>query len=375
MMNNSPFELYIHIPFCKQKCLYCDFTSFSCCESSWMKYLDALCRDLTDLAGDVSGELVSIFIGGGTPSLMPVGFYHKLFEAIRKNYVLSKACEITIEANPGTLTTEKLREYRDCGINRLSLGLQSTHDSELNQLGRIHSYQEFLDSYKRAVDVGFENINVDLMMAFPTQTVESYAETLRRIVELRPKHISAYGLIVEPNTPYEVLYERNPELFPDEELQCALYRQTVNTLHDAGYVQYEISNFALLGYACEHNRGYWIRRQYLGIGLAAASLIGRERRSVTSDLEVYLDHLEYSSIEGLSEEDAISELVMLSLRTTEGLNVKANRDRFGEEYSKMLCDSCRKYVANGLMREEDGRFFFTTEGFLVSNRIIAELLP
>lgn len=367
--------MYIHIPFCKQKCLYCDFTSFPACEERWLLYLDALCRDLADSTKEVRGELVSIFIGGGTPSLMPEGFYRKLFEEIRRCYSLSDSCEITIEANPGTLTREKLLEYRECGINRLSLGLQSTHDSELKLLGRIHSYREFVESYELAREVGFRNINVDMMMAFPTQTYESYETSLKRIVELRPEHISAYSLIVEPNTPFEALYEKCPEQFPDEELQCELYKLTVNALKDAGYIQYEISNFALPGYVCSHNMGYWTRRDYLGIGLAAASLIGRERRSVTSDLEEYLKSLTYTSIEELTDEDVVSEVVMLSLRTTEGLDVKAYRALFGEAYSKRLCEACREYVARGLMLEEDERFFFTTDGFLVSNRIIAELLP
>lgn len=374
-MNSSKLELYIHIPFCHRKCAYCDFLSMSGQEAYWLPYRDALCRDIVYAGSKDNRELTSIFIGGGTPSLMPAGYYEELFRVLRESFRIAEDCEITIEMNPGTVSCEKLAEYRRVGINRLSIGLQSVHEEELRELGRIHTYAEFAETYRLAREVGFDNINVDLMMAFPGQTAESYGETLRKIISLRPEHISAYGLIVEPGTPYEKRYEAHPEHFPGEEQQCALYEFTVSMLTEAGYEQYEISNFSLPGRACRHNLGYWNRTEYLGIGLGAASLYDGVRRSVTRDMPAYLEQLCYASEEVLAEDDVVEEVIMLSLRTTQGLDIREHRSVFGAELADRLRRGCETYVRQGLMAELEGRFFFTTAGFLVSNQVIAALLP
>ncbi len=367
--------MYIHIPFCYRKCAYCDFLSMAGQEAWWLPYREALCRDIVHAGSEEARELTTIFLGGGTPSLMPVGYYEKLFQVLRDSFRIAEECEITIETNPGTVSREKLEEYRRVGINRLSIGLQSAHDSELRELGRIHTYEEFAETYRLAREVGFDNINVDLMMAFPGQTMESYRETLRKIVSLKPEHISAYGLIVEPGTPYEKRYEAHPEHFPGEEQQCALYEYTVSALAEAGYEQYEISNFSLPGRECRHNLGYWNRTEYLGIGLGAASLYGGVRRSVTRDLPTYLKQMCFASEEVLTQEDIVEEIIMLSLRTTQGLDIGAHLPVFGTELADVLRRSCEHYVQQGLMEDEEGRFFFTTTGFLVSNQVIAALLP
>ncbi len=367
--------LYVHIPFCVRKCSYCDFLSFAGAESYYEPYLQALCRDILSYRGKERRSLSSIFIGGGTPSLMPLGFYTKLFAAIQSAFTLFEDCEITIEANPGTLTREKLLEYRSVGMNRLSIGLQSCHDRELCELGRLHTYQEFLESYQLARELGFDNINVDLMMAFPGQTEESHAESLRKIIALSPEHISAYGLIVEPGTPYEIRYEKHPEEFPGEDMQCTLYRNTISVLASAGYLQYEISNFSKDGYACRHNIGYWLRREYIGIGIGAASFYNGRRCTVGEKLDAYLVRQDFSQDEAVSEAEALEETIMLSLRTTDGLQLAAFAKCFGTKEAERIQCICERFVSQGWMRHTNDRFYFTTEGFLVSNTLIAELLP
>lgn len=371
MKNRTPMELYIHIPFCKRKCSYCDFLSFPGKEYCAWNYLEALCRDLKRYGGH---SVSTIFIGGGTPSLMPIGFYDKLFEVIRANFLLLPDAEISIEVNPGTLTAAKAVEYQRVGINRISFGLQSAIDEELSSISRIHTYNDFLRSYEIARKAGIANINIDVMMGLPGQTPESLKTTLNRVSMLHPEHISAYMLIVEDNTPMKELYNSRPELFPSEETVSAMYEETVAFLKKKGYEQYEISNFARPGYACRHNIGYWKRTPYLGIGLGASSLIDDTRYRVTTELNDYLRELSYESEEKLSIRDMKNEMIMLGLRMNEGLSYSEIAEEFGEGFAGYIIARLGRYVEEGFMEHDYNRFYFTTKGFLVSNSILSELI-
>jgi len=398
-------ELYLHIPFCACKCAYCDFLSFANRTDVCDRYEEALLRDIA-CGGNIAPVLTSkeklpvetVFFGGGTPSLMPVGFYSRILGRIREVYDLREDAEITIECNPGTVTPEKLKEYRDAGINRVSFGAQSADDAELRLLGRIHVWEDVEASVAMAREAGFDNISLDLMMNLPGQTEETFAGTLRRAVGLSPEHISAYSLILEPGTPFFERYASRPDLLPDEETACATYENTVRQLGEAGYAQYEISNFAKEGRECRHNLGYWRRKEYLGLGLGAASLVGERRYTVARDLDSYLRELRYESVERLSAKDIRNETVMLGLRTTEGIRVSELRERFGEDCARSLFGKMKRYcdiglaVARGPRGEElperaradvfgtqawkrgDIAVALTTRGLLVSNTVLADLL-
>ena len=335
-------ELYIHIPFCIRKCAYCDFLSRPADEKTQDLYMKALLREVEltgelhkksvedvisrwgDLDGDIChSEIVdTIFIGGGTPSVVDPHWILRLMEQVRSSFVVAKNAEITMEANPGTLTADKLGLYRQAGINRLSIGLQSTDDGELVRLGRIHTYAEFLHNYRLAREAGFTNINIDLMSALPGQTVKSYEETLHRVIALEPEHISAYSLIIEEGTPFGERYGQGEEReddhtdesdygadrqcrdlwkLPTEEEDRQMYHLTKDILAEAGYYRYEISNYARDGYACRHNVGYWTGVPYLGLGLGAASYYKGQRFSNTRNMGEYL------SCFGLQSDDCQTE--------------------------------------------------------------------
>lgn len=292
-----PLGIYLHIPFCKRKCLYCDFLSAPAPERMIARYVDALCVQLAAEAAAYEGFYVrTVFWGGGTPSLLSASQVETVMAQIRGHYGLLREAEITMECNPGTLDMQKLKGYRKAGINRLSLGLQSACDAELKALGRIHSYGDFLKNYEAARQAGFANINVDLMSALPGQSAEGWLDTLCKVAELSPEHISAYSLIIEEGTPFYERYgdgesgEGMPDLLPlpAEEEERRMYEETEKTLRRYGYHRYEISNYAKPGKECLHNIGYWERTDYAGFGLGAASLAGNARWKMTDDLEEYL---------------------------------------------------------------------------------------
>lgn len=276
MKNNTTRELsiYVHVPFCKAKCSYCDFLSFGGCDYSRQKqYVNALCKEI-EAYQSIAEEYVvgTIFFGGGTPSYVEATFIEKMMQTIRNVFVVDERAEITIEGNPDSLTKEKLSIYRKAGINRLSIGLQSANDNILKTLGRVHNYDQFIAAYSSAREVGFSNINVDLMSGLPGETKESYVRSLAKVVELQPEHISAYSLIVEEGTP---LYENDAllELLPSEEMDRQLYAKTKLLLKNSGYNRYEISNYSKAGYECRHNLVYWTGGEYLGVGLGASSCL------------------------------------------------------------------------------------------------------
>lgn len=281
-------SLYLHIPFCVRKCLYCDFLSGPQSADMQEQYVEALCREIQETSPEYREyQVVSVFIGGGTPSVLLPEQTIRIMETLKSCFILTDTCEISMEMNPGTVTPEKMKAYRACGINRISIGLQSANDGELKALGRIHTCADFLKAYEMAVEAGFTNINVDLMSAIPEQTLKSYQETLQKVLALQPQpvHISAYSLIVEEGTPF---YEQELNL-PDEETERRMYEITDDILRKAGYHRYEISNYAKAGKECVHNKVYWQRGNYLGLGIGSASLIQNVRFHNVTDISSYVN--------------------------------------------------------------------------------------
>ncbi len=391
MEEKKELELYIHIPFCVRKCKYCDFLSAVSTGGRRQEYVESLCRKIRtykDLAKAYT--LVSIFLGGGTPSILTGQQLRDIFEAIGETFSLEKDAEITMEMNPGTVTRQKLLEYKACGINRLSIGLQSTESRELKALGRIHSYEDFLDSYQMAREVGFDNINVDLMSAIPFQTRESYRRTLQRLVNLTPppEHISAYSLIIEEGTPFYEIYEeegtkkfsedaiRDFGRLPGEEEERGMYRDTIEILKSYGYHRYEISNYAKEGYECRHNLGYWNRREYLGIGSGAASLIENRRFSSPSLPEGEKEP--YENVEILTGKAQMEETMFLGLRTMRGVSAEKFYESFGVTLEETYGSLIEKLVAHELLEwektKEDSYLRLTEKGIDVSNYVMSEFL-
>lgn len=371
---DTSFELYIHIPFCVRKCAYCDFLSAPGSEEAKASYTKALLREIEAVKTE-KREVSSIFVGGGTPSALSPSLMGDIFEKIYESFSVSPDAEITIEANPGTLSKEKLFLYKNAGINRLSLGLQSPEAAELKSLGRIHTYEEFLESFSLAREAGFQNINVDLMCALPDQTYEGWIRNLRTVAALHPEHISAYSLIIEEGTPFA---KRKLNL-PDEDTEYRMYEDTAGILEEYGYEQYEISNYAKKGLVCRHNIGYWTRKEYLGLGLGAASLWGNQRFSNTSDFSAYLKESGSpekirENRETLSLEDEMSEFMFLGLRMTEGVSKAEFLESFGTPIESVYGKVLDKYKNMGLLEEKEGRIFLTRAGIHVSNGVMAEFL-
>ena len=371
---DTSFELYIHIPFCVRKCAYCDFLSAPGSEEAKASYTEALLREIEAVKTE-KREVSSIFVGGGTPSALSPSLMGDIFEKIHKSFSVAPDAEITIEANPGTLSKEKLFLYRNVGINRLSLGLQSPEAAELKSLGRIHTYEEFLESFSLAREAGFQNINVDLMCALPDQTYEGWVRNLRKVAALHPEHISAYSLIIEEGTPFA---KRKLNL-PDEDTEYRMYEDTAGILSEYGYEQYEISNYAKKDLACQHNVGYWTRKEYLGLGLGAASLWGNQRFSNTSDFSLYLNNSGFpekirGDRETLSLEAEMSEFMFLGLRMTKGVSKAEFLEGFGVSIESVYGKVLDKYKSVGLLEETEGRIFLTRAGIHVSNGVMAEFL-
>ena len=372
---NSPVEIYIHIPFCIRKCDYCDFLSGPSGPKEQADYVQALLREIQAVEEGEGRSVSSIFIGGGTPSVLDERLLGDILREIRNRFKIEEDAEITIEVNPGTANIGKLQAYREMGINRLSIGLQSPQDRELKILGRIHNYGQFLEIYQEARTVGFDNINIDLMSAIPDQTYEGWVKNLRTVAELEPEHISAYSLIVEEGTPFAA---RKLNL-PDEDTEYNMYEATAQILKEYGFEQYEISNYARKGRECRHNVGYWTRQDYLGFGLGASSLYGKERFANTADMKKYLENSRNpekirEKEPSLTREDEMAEFMFLGLRMTKGIS-KADFQRcFGCTIESVYGEVLEKYESMELLLEKDGRIFLSREGIHVSNSIMAEFL-
>lgn len=374
-IRENSLELYFHIPFCIKKCEYCDFLSGPATRTRQEDYIYALLREMKTISEKEKRSVDTIFIGGGTPSVPDCDVMEKFLKGMREDFNVSPDAEITIEANPGTLTPEKLQLYRKYGINRISIGLQSPKDKELKILGRIHNYSQFLESYHMAREAGFSNINIDLMFAIPGQTCKGWLENLRTVAELGPEHISAYSLIIEEGTPF---YKKELDL-PDEDSEYIMYEDTGRILGEYGYLQYEISNYAKKGCRCRHNEGYWTRMDYLGLGLGAASLLGNRRFSNTDSMEEYLKNSGSpekirKNQENLSTYDEMAEFMFLGLRMTEGISVKRFQECFGVPIEKIYGKVIDGYKKQGLLIEKNGRIFLSRPGIHVSNTIMADFL-
>lgn len=376
-------ELYIHIPFCAKKCAYCDFLSGPASDARIEEYAQALRKEMEYYCEFAkSYEVSTVFFGGGTPSLLTGEQMQVLMDTLRQTFFIRKSAEITMEANPGTVTVEKLRDYQNAGINRLSFGLQSVNNEELKLLGRIHTYEEFLESYEAARKVGFQNINVDLISAIPKQTVRSWEQTLETIISLQPEHISAYSLIVEEGTPFAKLYGEGEELehlLPAEEEERRMYERTEELLQEAGYHRYEISNYAKEGYECQHNLGYWERKEYLGLGLGASSLIEEMRFHNTEEMEEYLRDANNPILlrkeqEKLDQQEQMEEFVFLGLRKMRGIQEEMFAEMFGEDIWDCYGKNLERVIKEGLLEREEGVLRLMRKGIDVSNYVFAEIL-
>ena len=382
-MRQKELELYIHIPFCVKKCSYCDFLSAPATEQTIGAYMAALFAEIRGRAGDYTDRIVtSIFIGGGTPSLLPAEDIRQLMNCIRECFTLAEDAEITMELNPGTATAEKLRDFYKAGIHRLSIGMQSAQAKELQILGRIHDFACFCEVYREAVEAGFTNINVDVMSGLPGQTTETYRDTLEKVLHLNPmpQHISAYSLIVEEGTPFAVMQEKGELPLPDEDTERAMYEETIDVLSKYGFHRYEISNYALDGYECRHNVGYWTRKDYLGLGIGAASLIDNERFQNGRDLGAYLAHpLDCREDEQmLTVQEQMEETMFLGLRLIRGVSYEQFEKQYGKSMETVYGPVIAQNISDGLLYtyEEKGehRLALTKKGLDLSNYVMAQFL-
>lgn len=376
-------EIYIHIPFCVRKCGYCDFLSAPAGQDTQVKYIEALEREMEGRAQAYEDfQVVTVFIGGGTPSLLGPEGIGRILETLRRCYRVLPGAETTLEANPGTVDRKSLTGYYKAGVNRLSLGLQSSWDGELKTLGRVHTWGQFLEAYEGAVAAGFSHINVDLMSGLPGQTSASYQATLRRVAQLvpAPEHISAYSLILEEGTDFARKFEAGSLELPDEETERALYGLTEQVLRAYGYGRYEISNYAKEGCECRHNLGYWTRENYLGFGIGAASLVENIRFQNGADLQAYLgDPLGQRELEQrLSVAEQMEEYMFLGLRLTAGIEAERFYEIFHCGLEQIYGDVIRKHVARGLLVYREGEagrtLCLTPKGLDLANYVMADFL-
>ena len=370
--------LYIHIPFCARKCNYCDFYSLACAKKDNLSdYVSIICSQIEKEAHLYRDCIFdTIFLGGGTPSLLSGEDIIRLFDAIRANLAVSDDAEISIEANPGTIDEAKLNAYRVCGINRISIGLQSSHDSDLCTLGRIHTLGEFEKSYALVKGAGFENINIDIMYALPSQSIEALVQTVDYVAHLNPTHISAYCLKIEDGTPFSKMKLD----LPSEDAQFDMYMALCKRLSALGYEQYEISNFAKNGARCVHNLKYWLSKEYVGFGPSAHSFFDGVRYFYDDSLDSYMSAIKdgglpeklIEEMPALSDEEKMDEYVMLALRLCDGISKKDFKAHFGIEFESAY--SIQEYIDSGHIAFEGESYRFTSKGFFVSNYILSNML-
>ena len=396
----TPIELYIHIPFCVKKCLYCDFLSGVFDEKMQRRYTAALCTEIKYVAEQHKDCQVStIYVGGGTPSWLSEDLMDAIITTVKESFKIDSLAEISVECNPGTLSSEKLNLYRSIGINRLSIGLQSANDDELKELGRIHDFNRFLHTYDLVRKAGFDNINVDIMTGLPHQTIEKLEKTLSSVTMLRPEHISAYSLIIEKGTPFYDKYKfdavkqqagMETEALPTDEGAYRLYKFTMEFLESKGYKRYEISNYARNGKICRHNVGYWDRVPYLGFGIGAASLFGNSRHTNHRDIYKYVETSEalakgqslnfqlsspyYETEDVLSKKDAMEEFMFLGLRKIDGVARSDFQNMFGIEIDAIYGPIITALRNQGFMDASEGRLFLTDIGIDVSNQVLSKFL-
>ena len=411
-MNEKKLELYIHIPFCVKKCDYCDFLSFPADSSTQIRYVHALLQEIRYYGNLLTSYHVpTIYIGGGTPSWLEEDLIDTVMRQITSSFHVDADAEISMECNPGTVTAKKLRVYQNAGINRLSIGLQSANNDELKALGRIHTYEQFLKTYELARDAGFENINIDLMSGLPYQTLQRFLNSLQTVIRLKPEHISAYSLIIEKGTPFYDRYKFDvvkqeaglrTEILPEEDEVYRIYKATQDVLQQAGYLQYEISNFAQPGYACAHNIGYWTRENYLGLGLGAASLVENVRYTNTRQLyayeelcdkiqpkapaefvkdgqtvvpeDIWMGSCVHEEAQILTRKEQMEEFMFLGLRMKEGVSREMFEQSFGVPIEAVYLETLRQLKEQSLLQMAAGRIALTDKGMDLANYVMAKFL-
>lgn len=381
--------IYIHIPFCKQKCYYCDFVSFSDKIELQEKYIETLIKELKSYNFE-EYDVTTIYIGGGTPSYISSGLIKKVLENIKSKIKNNKTkwedIEITIEVNPGTVNKEKLEEYKNQGINRLSIGLQTTNDILLKKIGRIHTYKDFLDTYNLARNIGFANINVDLIIGLPEEIISDVKKDLENIIKINPEHISVYSLIVEEGTKIENLLNENKITLPDEECERRMYWYVKNTLEVNGYNHYEISNFAKENMESKHNINCWDQKEYIGLGISSHSYVENIRYGNTSNLEKYIENNDFANEQELetkkirivdevqSKEDMEKEYMMLGLRKTEGIKVSKFKEKFGENPIYIFRNELEKLVKENLIIVDGDNIYLSNKGLDLANLVFEEFI-
>lgn len=377
MNDKKNLGLYLHIPFCERKCLYCDFLSAAADSATKNRYTDALIREIDSYKEMAySYSVKTVFIGGGTPTSLCTENLIRIMEAVKRSFCFSESAEITIEANPGTVSREKLLAMKEAGINRISMGLQSADNEELKLLGRIHTYETFAENYYLAREIGYENINVDLMSSLPGQSLEKWMSTLEKTADLRPEHISAYSLILEEGTPF---YSRYSSLPFEEELDRQMYWETEQYLKSRGYLHYEISNYAREGKECRHNNSYWIRENYLGLGLGASSLIENTRFRKETGLEEYIKNAGHHFLtdkeqEKLSIKQQMEEYMFLGLRLMEGVGRRDFESKFYVDIESIYKEELERSIKEELLEENGDRIYLTNRGIDLSNTVMARFL-
>lgn len=373
--------IYVHIPFCKQKCFYCDFVSF-CDKTKFIdEYIECLKKEIENKS-DKNGFIIdTIYIGGGTPSVIDGKLVRDILDTIKQNFIIDKEVEVTIEVNPGTVNEEKLKIYKESGINRISMGLQSANNSLLKMLGRIHTYEEFLECFNTARNIGFENVNVDLMIGLPGQTLDDIDNSIEAITNLKLEHISVYSLIVEEGTKISKDICVGKLILPEEEFERKMYWRVKEQLKSKGYIHYEISNFAKKGYESKHNMNCWNQREYLGFGTSAHSYFSHMRYSNTDDLEKYIDNINKNQIEENKEiheiqdiDSSKKEYMLLGLRKIDGVNITEFKNRFIDNPIYLFRRELNKLVENELIEIDENSIKLTNKGLDLANLVWEEFV-
>ncbi len=378
--------IYVHIPFCKQKCKYCDFISFQNCENYFDDYFECLKKEITEKANEINSEnkeilIDTIYFGGGTPSIVCEKYIEEVLNKIYEYYNVSENAEITVEVNPGTVDKFKLEKYFEIGINRLSIGLQSTDDKLLKMLGRIHTYKEFENTYDLARKIGFKNINVDLMIGLPNQSLENVHDSLEKIVQKNPEHISVYSLIIEENTKMFDLIEKGELELPDEDVERKMYWSVKKFLEENGYIHYEISNFSKSGFESKHNANCWNQHEYLGFGIAAHSYFNNIRYSNIDNLRQYIENWKneqsvYNIVfhEHQNKDDMMKEFMMLGLRKIAGVKISEFKEKFVDNPIFVFRNQLNKLVKEGLIEVLENNIRLSDKGLDLANEVWMEFV-
>ena len=373
--------IYIHIPFCKQKCFYCDFCSFANKNEMQGKYVETVINEIKNITHKEKYTVTTIYLGGGTPSILNPDYIKSILQEIKSSFDILDDAEITIEINPGTVNEEKLKKYKEYGINRLSIGLQSANDKILKKIGRIHDYKQFEETFFYARKCGFKNINVDLMIGLPTQAVEDVKQTLEKIIQKNPEHISVYSLIIEEGTIIEKLINENKLQLPDEETERIMYWTVVNELKENGYNQYEISNFSKKTYESKHNTNCWKQKQYIGLGTSAHSYLNKKRYSNTNNIEEYIKNIQENNIsknitihEEQTEESTMNEYMLLGLRMIQGININEFKQKFKIDPTIKYKETLEKLQKENLIQITKTSIKLTKQGIDFGNIVWEEFI-